>query len=152
MVPIIPGADLPIMTLNQAKMVLQIAAAYGHDMDKERAKELAVVVAGAYISRALARELVEFVPILGFIIKPGIAYGATSAMGYAVMEYFEGGESVAGVANVTARAAKAGGKFVGALRSKASAVAPTLVEKYDEYAPKVASVVDGIVAKSVSAG
>ena len=48
LVVFIPGADLPIMTLNQAKMLLQIAAAYGEPMGKERVKELAAVVGGAF--------------------------------------------------------------------------------------------------------
>ncbi len=43
LVMVIPGADLPIMTANQAKMVLQIAAAYGEPLGAERIKELAVV-------------------------------------------------------------------------------------------------------------
>ena len=34
----IPGADMPLMTLNQAKMLLQIAAAYGEPMSAARAK------------------------------------------------------------------------------------------------------------------
>ena len=36
LVVFIPGADMPIMTLNQAKMLLQIAAAYGEPMSMER--------------------------------------------------------------------------------------------------------------------
>lgn len=119
LVPLLPGADLPVMTLNQAKMVLQIAAAYGQEMDKNRFKELAAVVGGAYACRTLARELVEFVPVLGFAIRTGIAYGGTAALGYAVIEYFEGGEDITGVANVAAKAAEAGGKVV----SKAKEVA-----------------------------
>jgi len=63
LVPLIPGADLPILTLNQAKMVLQIAAAYGQEKDKGRAKGLAAVVGGAYLFRVVARELVELVPV-----------------------------------------------------------------------------------------
>ena len=45
----IPGADMPIMTLNQAKMLLQIAAAYGQPLSAERIKELAAVVGGAFL-------------------------------------------------------------------------------------------------------
>ena len=43
----IPGADMPLMTLNQAKMLLQIAAAYGEPMSAARAKELAAIVGAA---------------------------------------------------------------------------------------------------------
>ena len=117
LVPFIPGADLPIMTLNQAKMVLQIAAAYGKEMDKNRVKELAAVVGGAYLCRVVARELVEFIPVLGFVIKPGIAYGGTSAVGYAAIDYFEGGENAAGVMNAVTHAANSGSKLVENVRS-----------------------------------
>ena len=126
LIPILPGADLPIMTANQAKMVLQIAAAYGHDFDLGRLKELAFVVGGAYISRTLARGLIEFVPVLGFIIRPGIAFGATTAIGNAVIEYYEGGEDATGVANVAERAVEFGSKVVGTVQAKLPALTQAL--------------------------
>src|SRR3712207_6471072 len=36
----IPGADMPVMTANQGRMVLQIAAAYGEELSIDRAREL----------------------------------------------------------------------------------------------------------------
>lgn len=173
LVPFIPGADLPILTLNQAKMVLQIAAAYGHEMDNGRLKELAAVVGGAYVCRTLARELTEFVPVLGFAIRTGVAYGGTAALGQAVIEYFEGGENVTGVANVASRAAEGGAKFVA--QARAFAKDPTsvdlkakvgnfiansrgAVDEYapivrgiaDDYLPKIADAASGLVAKVVA--
>lgn len=104
LVAFIPGADLPIMTLNQAKMVLQIAAAYGQPLTAERAKELAAVVGGGFACRAAARQLVGIVPALGWAVKAGIGYAGTSAMGHAAIEYFEHGGNVAGIAAVVAEA------------------------------------------------
>lgn len=126
LVPLIPGADLPIMTLNQAKMALQIAAAYGQAMDKNRVKELGIVVAGAYVSRTMARKLVAAVPVLGFLFKTAIAYGSTTAVGYAIIEYFEGGEDVTGVANVVERAAELGAKAAATVQDKTGKLAPLL--------------------------
>ena len=103
--PLIPGADLPIMTANQAKMALQIAAAYGEPMGKERAKEIVAIVGGAFVCRTVARELIELVPVLGGVVRTGVGYFGTVAMGRAVIEYFEGGENVAGVTRVVERAA-----------------------------------------------
>ena len=163
LVPFIPGADLPIMTLNQAKMVLQIAAAYGHEMDKDRLKELAAVVGGAYLCRTLARELVEFVPVLGFAVRTGIAYGGTAALGFAVIEYYEGGESVNGMANVATRAAEGGAKLVAKIRDiaadpssldlmgKANGLASVVYGKVDEYAPVVRDLADEYLPKVVDA-
>lgn len=126
LIPVIPGADLPIMTLNQAKMVLQIAAAYGQDVDKNRLKELAFVLVGAYVSRGVVRRLVAAVPLLGFLFKTGVAYGTTAAVGYAVIEYFEGGEDATGVANVLERATEAGAKLAAVAQEKASELSSRL--------------------------
>jgi len=174
LVPLIPGADLPILTLNQAKMVLQIAAAYGHEMDKDRIKELLLVVGGAYLCRTLARELAEFIPGLGFAIRAGVAYGGTAAIGYAVIEYFEGGENATGVANVAARAAETGTKFVSkardvaadpkslglmnkisgyvpVVRDKVNEYAPVIRDAANEYIPKIADAAADIMSKAVAA-
>ncbi len=96
-VMIIPGADLPIMTANQAKMVLQIAAAYGVSLGTERIKELAAVVGGAFTMRAIARQFLGVVPGAGWAIKGAIGYTGTIAMGYAAIEYFEGGADLSGL-------------------------------------------------------
>ena len=86
---LIPGADMPVMTANQAKMILQIAAAYGQKMGTERLKELLGVVGGAFAFRTLARQLVGSIPVGGWVIKGGIGYMGTQAMGRAAVAYFE---------------------------------------------------------------
>ncbi len=103
-VTFIPGADLPIMTLNQMKMLLQIAAGYGEPMGVARAKELACVVGGAFACRAVARQAVAIVPALGWAIKAAVGYGGTQAMGHAAIEYFEAGGDITGFAHVVERA------------------------------------------------
>lgn len=100
----IPGADMPVMTLNQAKMLLQIAAAYGKPMTGDRVKELACVVGGAFACRAVARQAADFVPALGWAVKAGVGYAGTLAMGKAAIEYFEAGGDAAGLANVVGKA------------------------------------------------
>ncbi len=87
----IPGADMPIMTANQIKMLLQIAAAYGQTMGVDRVKELAAVVAGGYVLRAVARQALVAIPVLGWAVKGGIGYTGTMAMGRAAVSYFEKG-------------------------------------------------------------
>lgn len=93
----LPGADMPLMTLNQGRMLLQIAAAYGQPLETERIKELAAVVAGGFLFRAIAGELVGVVPGFGWAIKGGIAYSGTVAMGMAAIAYFEDGADLGGV-------------------------------------------------------
>jgi uncharacterized protein (DUF697 family) len=86
-----PGADMPLMTANQAKMLLQIAAAYGEPLGPERVRELAAVVGGAFLFRTVARQAIALVPGFGWAIKAGIGYTGTMAMGKAAAEYFEDG-------------------------------------------------------------
>lgn len=88
-IAIIPGADLPLMTANQSKMLLQIAAAYGEQLGAQRWKELASVVGGAFVLRAVARQAVAFLPGFGWAIKGGIGYTGTIGMGFAAIKYFE---------------------------------------------------------------
>jgi uncharacterized protein (DUF697 family) len=115
----IPGADMPVLTLNQGKMLLQIAAAYGQPLDAERIKELGAVVAGGLLFRTFARELVGLVPGLGWAIKGGIAYTGTLAMGTAAIEYFERGADLPGVVKtLTEKAGEAAALVVARTRSR----------------------------------
>lgn len=99
LVVIVPGADMPVITLNQAKLVLQIAGVYGQPIDQGRILEIGAVVAGAFGFRALARELSGAVPALGWGIKGAVAYTGTLAMGKAAVEYFEEGGRINGLAS-----------------------------------------------------
>lgn len=109
----IPGADMPLMTLNQAKMLLQIAAAYGEPMSAARVKELAAIVAGGFACRSVARQVAGVVPGVGWAVKAGVGYAGTKAMGLAAIEYFERGGNIAGLAgvvsSVTAKATQIAG-------------------------------------------
>ncbi len=142
-VAIIPGADLPLMTANQAKMVLQIGAAYGVTLGAERIKELAAVVGGAFVFRAIARQFLDFVPGIGWAIKGVMGYSATLAVGYAAVEYFESGEDLSGLADrlrdardkAVETAVKARGRFSREPAVEALPAAGYVVtEAVDEYA------------------
>jgi uncharacterized protein (DUF697 family) len=87
----IPGADLPVLTLNQIRMVLRLAAAYGEEIDRERAVELLAVVGAGLGFRALARQALTFVPGPGWAIKGSVAFAATLTLGQAAIAYFESG-------------------------------------------------------------
>ncbi len=89
LVPFIPGADMPLMTLNQSMMVLQIAAVYGMEVGQERWRELLAVLGAGFVGRTAARQLVGLVPVLGWAIRPGMALAMTQAMGRAAVLWFE---------------------------------------------------------------
>ncbi len=84
----IPGADLPLMTANQLKMILRIAAMFDMPISVERARELLAVVGGGFALRAVARQVAKFIPV-GAIVGAGVGYSGTLAMGKGAIEYFK---------------------------------------------------------------
>lgn len=110
----VPGADLPILTLNQLRLVLRIAQAHGEDVGRERLPELAATVGAALGLRTVARELLDLVPpgaaeggpgllagrrrlrrrrfqrVAGWAVKGAVAYAGTRALGEAARRRFDG--------------------------------------------------------------
>jgi uncharacterized protein (DUF697 family) len=99
----VPGADMPVLTLNQLRLLLRIADAHGFEIDRERLPELLGVIGGGLGFRALARELLGVVPIAGWAIKGGVAFAGTRALGEAAVRYFERRAPVTRVAGDRAR-------------------------------------------------
>ena len=115
----IPGADMPVMTANQARMVLNIAAAHDEELSLDRARELLGVLAAGFGLRALARQAVKLVPIGGWAAAAAIGYAGTIAMGRATMLYFERGGQKLGegeISEIRQRAIEEAGVFVSRLR------------------------------------
>jgi uncharacterized protein (DUF697 family) len=85
----VPGVDMPLLTLNQIRLVLRLAIAHGQELDRERALELLPVVGAGFGFRAVARQLLDFVPIAGWAVKGAVAYTGTRAIGTAAQKYFD---------------------------------------------------------------
>ena len=85
----VPGADLPVLTLNQIRLVLRIADAYGFEIDRERLPEVLGVLGSGLGLRAVARRAIEAVPVVGWVVKGAVAYAGTRALGEAAVQYFE---------------------------------------------------------------
>lgn len=94
-ISLIPGSDLPIMCANQAKLALDVAAAYGRGLEPARAAELAGVLAGGVGWRALARALAAALPGVGSLVKAGVGFGGTMVTGDALRLRFEAEEALA---------------------------------------------------------
>lgn len=86
-----PGTDMPLMTLNQVKLVLGLAAMHGLELNQERALELLAVLGVGFTFRAVARQVVDLIPGPGLAWKAGIGYSGTVALGQAALRYFEEG-------------------------------------------------------------
>jgi len=85
----VPGVDFPVLTLNQLRLVLRLAAAYEEEIDAERLPEILGVVGTALGFRALARQARGVVPVAGWALQGGVAYAGTLALGEAAIRYFQ---------------------------------------------------------------
>ena len=84
----VPGADFPVLTLNQIRLVLRLAAAHGVEVDQQRLPEVLATVAAGFGFRAVARQLLGAIPVAGWLVKGGVAYAGTRALGEAAQRYF----------------------------------------------------------------
>lgn len=85
----VPGADFAVLTLNQLRLVLRLGAAYGVEVDQQRMPEVLATIGAGLGFRALARRLLGSVPVAGFLVKGGVAYAGTRALGEAAQRYFQ---------------------------------------------------------------
>jgi uncharacterized protein (DUF697 family) len=79
----IPGVDLPVLALNQIRMLWRLDQAFGREL--QPLPEVAAVVGAGLGLRTVARELLDFVPVAGWLVKGGIAYAGTRALGEAAL-------------------------------------------------------------------
>lgn len=93
-VHLIPGSDLPIMTMNQARLALDVAAAHGYGLEAASLAGVAGVVGCAFGWRAVARRLLAAAPALGGLARASVGYAGTVAAGALVglvLDVFERG-------------------------------------------------------------
>ena len=83
------GADMPLMTANQVKMLLRIAALYGQSIDWSRTPEGAIVVGGGFGMRGLVRWLGQRLPGPRWLYATLVGYGGTTLVGHAAIRYYE---------------------------------------------------------------
>ena len=77
------ATDTAFLTMNQIRMALLMAGAYGNTIGyTEQKAQIAVIAAGAFGWRALARELVGKIPLGGGLIpKAAVAFAGTYVVG-----------------------------------------------------------------------
>jgi uncharacterized protein (DUF697 family) len=86
----VPGADLPALALNQLRLVLRLEQAHGREIDlRERLPELAATLGAGLGLRALARELVDRLPVPEWAVQGAVAYAGTRALGDAAVRRLE---------------------------------------------------------------
>lgn len=94
---ILPGATMPVLTMLQARLVLELATIHDRELGMERAIEVAAVVAAGFGWRAVGRGAVMLIPGPAFALRGGVAYAATRAIGEGAARWMaEGGDIAAG--------------------------------------------------------
>jgi uncharacterized protein (DUF697 family) len=70
--------------------VLRLEQAYGLDLDlRARAPEIAGVLAAGLGLRAAAEQLLDLVPVAGWLVKGAVAYAGTRSLGEATIRGLE---------------------------------------------------------------
>jgi uncharacterized protein (DUF697 family) len=93
----VPGADLPVLSLLQIRLVLRLEQAFGLDADpRVRIPEIVATIAAGLGLRAVARQLVAAVPVGGWAVKGAVAYAGTRSLGEAAVKRLEIGLGVPG--------------------------------------------------------
>lgn len=87
--PVLDGADLPVMLATEVAMVWKLAGAYGLPLDASRAAELGVVAAASFGLRGTARAAVRALPLPAFAVRAGVAAAGTYLMGRALVALYE---------------------------------------------------------------
>jgi len=86
----IPGVDYPILVRNQIRLVLRLEQAYGLDPDpRARLPEIAGTILAGLGFRAVAREVLDVVPVAGWAVQGAVAYAGTRALGEAALMRLE---------------------------------------------------------------
>ena len=85
----LPPVGLPLYLMNQMRMLTQLAAAYGLEMNAQRYIELAAGLGLGFLFRTLARRLTRVWPAAAWVVKAGVAGGGTYAMGRLARPYLQ---------------------------------------------------------------
>jgi uncharacterized protein (DUF697 family) len=91
------GAAMPVLTLQQIRMIGKLQTLHGRPMDADRVIAALGVLGAGFGWRALGRSAVNMVPVGGWAVSGGIAYGVTRGMGETALAQLASGHSLADV-------------------------------------------------------
>lgn len=84
----IPGAGMPLMTMNQLNLGFDIAATHGRGLSIGRVPEVAFIIAAGLVYRSMARVLIRAIPTLSLVTRVGFAYAGTLVTGRMLSTHF----------------------------------------------------------------
>lgn len=88
------GAAMPVITLQQIKMVGQLAVLHGRPLGADRVLAALSILGAGFGWRALGRSAAGLVPVAGWVVQGGLAYGVTRSMGEAAQARLAAGHDL----------------------------------------------------------
>jgi len=101
----IAASSFTAISAIQVGMIANVAALHDRDLDAQSAVEAAAVLGAGLGWRALARGGAEVLPLAGPVVRAGVAYATTRALGELAYARFSGGEPLVGEIPPSARVA-----------------------------------------------
>jgi len=77
----LPGAGSVVIPTIQAAMVYKIGALYGCHLDRSKALTVVTYLASNHVKKAIAKEVIGFIPFMGNIVKSSITLFMTEGIG-----------------------------------------------------------------------
>jgi len=84
----LPFASLPVLTALQVSMVGLLGRLYGQTLTPSQAGGVVSAIASGFLARAVGRELIKFIPVMGSVIAASWAAAYTWALGEGACVYF----------------------------------------------------------------
>jgi uncharacterized protein (DUF697 family) len=88
----VPLLDLAVILPIHIKMVIDIGKIHGFELTRERAKEIALELAGTvalnYATRLVSRSAMKAIPVVGAILNAPLMYASTFGLGVVAERYF----------------------------------------------------------------
>lgn len=91
-VMVLPGSDAVLIMPVQVGMILALADVFEVKLSRAVAKSAAYASFGQIVGKGASRLLAGAVPGAGHLIRAGVAFSITEALGWTVVEQLEAGE------------------------------------------------------------
>lgn len=106
----IASSGLPVISAIQMRMVASLAAMFGRELGAQSAADAAVILGAGFGLRSVARFGARGVPFAGPVVRGGVAYASTRALGELAYLRFSGGQPL--IAGIPAPAQSAVEKII----------------------------------------
>ncbi|MBT3221956.1 MAG: DUF697 domain-containing protein [Proteobacteria bacterium] len=90
----IPFLDMALIAPIQIALVQAIARIYGYHLDKKAVLEVLSAFGASIVAQNVIMAAAKFVPFLGWVVAPSMAFALTWALGEVADHYFRNGRGV----------------------------------------------------------